>query len=76
MYANGRGVEKDETEAAIWYRKAAEQGNATAQLMLGSMYANGRGVKKHKLAAIKWYRKAAEQGNVEAMTWLENTGNA
>ena len=26
MYANGRGVPKDEVEAVIWYRKAAEQG--------------------------------------------------
>ena len=30
-YANGQGVEKDEAQAVTWYRKAAEQGDATAQ---------------------------------------------
>ena len=31
MYANGQGVEKDEAEAAKWYRKAAEHGHAKAK---------------------------------------------
>jgi len=26
MYDNGRGVPKDEQQAAAWFRKAAEQG--------------------------------------------------
>ena len=34
-YANGEGVEKDLTEAVIWYRKAADQGLAEAQFNLG-----------------------------------------
>ena len=28
MYANGKGVEKDDAKAVEWFRKAAEQGNA------------------------------------------------
>lgn len=36
MYDNGSGVEKDEKQAVIWYRKAAEQGNSDAQYNLGS----------------------------------------
>ncbi len=39
-YDFGRGVVKDETEAARWYRKAAEQGYASAQRNLGISYAN------------------------------------
>ena len=35
MYCNGDGVEQDYTEAVVWYRKAAEQGNAGAQFNLG-----------------------------------------
>ena len=35
IYANGRGVAKDEVEAVKWYRKAAEQGDADAQGILG-----------------------------------------
>ncbi|MCC8020790.1 MAG: sel1 repeat family protein, partial [Akkermansia sp.] len=43
-YENGYGVERDMKEAAHWYRKAAEQGNAEAQYRLGVCYANGWGV--------------------------------
>ena len=35
MYAYGRGVPEDDTEAVKWYRKAAEQGHAEAQNSLG-----------------------------------------
>ena len=34
MYANGRGILKDYKEAVKWYRLAAEQGNAEAQINL------------------------------------------
>jgi len=36
-YDNGQGVKQDYTEAARWYRKAAEQGYALAQFNLGNM---------------------------------------
>ena len=63
MYANGRGVQRDDAEAVRWYRHAAEQGNATGQYSLGFMYANGRGVARDDAEAVRWYRRAAEQGN-------------
>ena len=66
MYANGEGVLKDETEAARWYRLAAEQGNAAAQYNLGVMYSNGQGVLKDEAEAARWYRLAAEQGLANA----------
>ena len=44
MYNNGEGVPEDDGQAAFWYRKAAEQGDAKAQYNLGVMYDNGRGV--------------------------------
>ena len=31
MYTNGDGVPQDDTEAARWYRSAADQGHASAQ---------------------------------------------
>src|ERR1017187_4789217 len=36
-YANGDGVPKDYQQAAFWSRKAADQGNATAQNDLGRL---------------------------------------
>lgn len=63
MYRDGRGVPQDDKEAVKWFRKAAEQGFATAQSNLGWMYEKGRGVPQDDKEAIKWYRKAADQGN-------------
>ncbi|MFP6745782.1 MAG: hypothetical protein VCB77_11420 [Alphaproteobacteria bacterium] len=37
-------VYPDYTEAAKWYRLAAEQGNAEGQRRLGTLYAEGQGV--------------------------------
>lgn len=65
-YEKGKGITKDETQAALWFRKAAERGNPLAQDILGYLYANGKGVVKDKVQTVIWYRKAAEQGNVNA----------
>ena len=56
------GLGKDEVEAANWYRKAAEQGNAKGQRKLGMAYAIGLGLAKDEAEAVKWFRKAADQG--------------
>lgn len=49
-------------EAAKWYLKAAEQGNADAQQRLGDMYEEGQGVEQNDEEAWKWHQKASEQG--------------
>jgi hypothetical protein len=69
-YANGRGVAKDEKEAAKWFQKAAEQGQTKAQLYLGVYYTKGQGVAKDEKEAVKWIQKAAEQGHAEAQFYL------
>jgi len=72
MYANGRGVVKNEVEAVKWFRKAADQGYAEAQFSLGVMYNIGQGVVKNEAEAVKWYRKAADQGHAKAQYNLGN----
>ena len=42
-----------------WYRKAAEQGAASAQLNLGLMYYNGQGVTQDYVQAHKWFNLTA-----------------
>jgi TPR repeat protein len=64
------GDEEHYVEAVKWYRLAAEQGDAGAQLSLGVMYDNGEGVAKNDAEAVKWYRKAAEQGHAMAQSTL------
>jgi TPR repeat protein len=58
------------TEAAEWYRKAADQEHLLAQFNLGSLYMVGLGVEQDFVEAAKWYRKAAEQGDGEAQNNL------
>ncbi len=35
MFKTGRGVPQNYTEAAMWYRRAAEQGDSLARYSLG-----------------------------------------
>jgi uncharacterized protein len=62
MYDHSEGVTQDNKEAAEWYRKAAEKGDARAQYRLGLFYATGTGVDENPKEAEKWYRKSAGQG--------------
>ena len=59
MYANERGVPQNDAQAVAWYRKAADQGLATAQYNLGTMYSTGRGVPQNYVEAHKWRNLAA-----------------
>ncbi|WP_290452926.1 tetratricopeptide repeat protein [uncultured Muribaculum sp.] len=70
MYDNGLGTTQSDTDAAYWYRKAAEQGYASAQCYLGIMYSYGRGVTQSYTDALYWYRKAAKQGYATAQNNL------
>ena len=63
MYANGRGVPKDDAQAVKWYRLAADQGWAPAQVLLGFMYANGLAVPRDYVLAYLWSNLAAAGGD-------------
>ncbi len=67
----GDGAQEDESEAAKWYRRAAEQGHAGAQYELGVCYYDGEGVEENEEEALKWFRKAAAQGNADAKKKLQ-----
>jgi clan AA aspartic protease (TIGR02281 family) len=62
MYEHGNGVQRNATQAALWYRRAADQGIAVSQHSLGYLYDLGIGVPQNHAEAIKWYFKAAAQG--------------
>jgi uncharacterized protein len=61
-YYYGHGVSRDYTEAARWYRRAAENSNVMAQSTLGDIYYYGRGVPQDFVEAGQWWQLAAEQG--------------
>ena len=56
----------DYITAAKWLHKAAEQGDADAQYILGLMYYEGKGVPQNFAETAKWFLKAAEQGDAYA----------
>ncbi len=61
-YEAGRsGLKKDYAEAASWYRKSAEQGNAYAQASLGILYHSGKGLPHDDLLSEMWFIIAAER---------------
>lgn len=43
---------RDNTEAVKWFRMAAEQGDAEAQLNLGNAYCYGHGVEQDYIEAV------------------------
>jgi TPR repeat protein len=61
-YYYGHGVSRDYTEAARWYRRAAENSNVMAQSTLGDIYYYGRGVPQDFVEAGRWWQLAAERG--------------
>ena len=65
-YANGKGVPEDNAKAVYWYRRAAEQGYAKAQYILGLVYDEGEGVPEDFVRAYAWTSIAAAQGNENA----------
>ncbi|MEQ6341001.1 MAG: DnaJ domain-containing protein [Gammaproteobacteria bacterium] len=65
MYEKGQGLPQDFSQAAHWYRQAAEQGIADAQYRLGKLYTVGKGVPIDNSEAYAWLSLAAA-GNVEA----------
>jgi len=61
------GFEQDYTQAAYWYRRAAEQGFVYSQFNLALMYYWGYGLPQSYANALYWYEKAAEQGDLQAV---------
>lgn len=60
------GCTKNETEAAVWYRKAAENNHIKAQFDLAVMIHKGRGVPRGETEAVHYFWKAAQHGHAPA----------
>ncbi len=65
-YYEGKGLPKDETKAAEWFKKAAEQQNLSAMNAYGHVLEFGQGVTKDEKLAVEWYQKAAKYGSAQA----------
>ena len=63
MYQHGLGTGEDAGQAYLWYRKAAEAGDADGMYMTGWCIENHYGTEDQ---ALEWYRRALENGNEDA----------
>ncbi|MEM8932329.1 MAG: caspase family protein [Acidobacteriota bacterium] len=59
IHERGLGTAPDVTQAAEWYRRAADQGHTPSMVALGHLLETGQGVERDEVAALDWYRKAA-----------------
>lgn len=70
MYAEGRGVARNDKLAADLFSKAQVMGSLEAAGNLGRMYAEGRGVPQDNQIALKLFHEAAQGGYQPAMLRL------
>jgi len=59
-------------EATRWFRIAADQGSAAAQVYIGLIFENGWGLGRDYVEAMRWYRQAADQGYIAALVAIGN----
>ena len=59
---------KEREKLLLAWQKAAELGDAEAQMRLAASHADGKGVPKDAQRAFEWYLKAAEQGIAQAQS--------
>jgi TPR repeat protein len=65
-YFKGRGVEKNEQEAALWYERAARGGHARAQCNYAMIRFLGRGVASNPAEAWMWMKLSLRQNDLNA----------
>lgn len=61
LYAQGKGVPKDSSQAMEFLVTAAENGHAMAQFNLGNHYNQGKWVDEDPEKAARWWHEAGEQ---------------
>ena len=65
-YAQGHGVEKNQTEAARWFHEASRAGHSRAKVSLGYLYSKGHGVRLDVILAFLFLSEASTAGDVLA----------
>ena len=70
-YYEANGVPRNRGRGAKLIARAAELGDATAQLYLARIYmTQGNGVVGNLEIAVRWFTEAAEQGDLESQSYL------
>lgn len=70
LYGHLLDISEFNEEAALYYRRAAEQGDADGQFGLGTLHVSGEGVERDAGAARRLFELAAAQGHLQAVNTL------
>jgi hypothetical protein len=70
IYERGIGIESNQSQAAQWYLKSAQQGYMDAQYNVAIMYIGGRGIERNTTAGMMWLSVAAKGGDKESRKLL------
>jgi TPR repeat protein len=70
LYLRGRGVSRDPAEAALWLKRAADNGNPAGEVEYAILLFNGDGVTADEGVAARYFRRAAAKGNAIAQNRL------
>jgi TPR repeat protein len=69
MYENGRGVPRDDAQAVVWFRKAAEQGLDAARAKLESKKAQDRG---SSIIGLPSWVQSYSESNKSCTSWTDD----
>ena len=70
LYAEGKKIQMDYSQAVKWYEKAALQGHIEAMCALGNLYMDGKGVSSDIEKSVFWYTQAALRDYIPAQQKL------
>lgn len=70
IYRLGKLGKPDYSEAAKWYKLAADQGGAYEAYRLALLLKDGEGVSKNTREAYKYFKKAADRGKADAYFYV------
>lgn len=70
LYLDGRGLERDQRQAARWFNLAAEKGHRAAQAHLGQLLINGQGVPKQRARGLMWLTLAKQAADPKREAWI------
>jgi TPR repeat protein len=69
-YAKGRGIEQNISKALYWYKRAAANGEVSAQYNLAEHLRTDDGIEQDYKMSLFWFRKAAEKNYQSAQNNL------
>lgn len=63
LYERAVGIDRHLYLAQVYYKVAADEGDAEAMLIMGKIFKEGRGVAVNREEALRWFKRAVRKGH-------------